>query len=356
MAADSVVRGVTLTGGRTCDAKTEDANKSNGGACRNGGWLVDCLVTNNVACRGGALWNVKAVGCRFAGNRAVKTGSDMYNGAAYNCFFGAIAGSGYSVYTGGPFVNCTFAGSGSFGRSFGAGSFVNCIISKTDGGINKNAFVNCMINTVFTEGSTADESNTIVTAAQLNLDTDGIPLAGSVAIDTGSNDLYAAKFPTASVVSEFKAVDALGNPRIIAGTIDVGAAEFDWTKLPSTSGIDLTVSGKTIMGQPRVTPLVGIEWWGCRGGLMVDPSVRRLRRPVAGRRFFKAVRPLTAIINFGNIFPVKRGGLLWRKRSGLPVMPGSSTTISRRRLKRSLTVALLRFRSRGGFLLRTERT
>ena len=25
------------------------------------------------------------------------------------------------------------------------------------------------------------------------------------------------------------------------------------------------------------TPLEGIEWWGCRGGLMVDPSVRRLR-------------------------------------------------------------------------------
>ena len=31
------------------------------------------------------------------------------------------------------------------------------------------------------------------------------------------------------------------------------------------------------------TPLVGLEWWGCRSGFVtVDPSVRRLRRLVAG--------------------------------------------------------------------------
>ena len=34
---------------------------------------------------------------------------------------------------------------------------------------------------------------------------------------------------------------------------------------------------KTVEERTTETPLVGIEWWGCRGGLMVDPSVRRLR-------------------------------------------------------------------------------
>ena len=40
---------------------------------------------------------------------------------------------------------------------------------------------------------------------------------------------------------------------------------IEWTEYSQAKG--------TTEGQ---APLVGIEWWGCRGGLMVDPSVRRL--------------------------------------------------------------------------------
>ena len=248
MNTDSLVQGVTLTDGHVSDI-TKDGMMTNGGAVRgSGAYLVDCVITNNYGNRGGAVsGSMKAVGCRFYDNWTNNTGSDLYGGSAYNCFFGNVLRSNYNVYTGGPFVNCTFTGSGQFGRNFGAASFINCILAKTDGGNNKNAFSTCaFVGIVLSSDSTADGSNFSTTAADMLLDADDVPQWGSVATDRGSNDLYDAKFPPAAAVSAFKGLDALQKTRLIGGTIDLGAAEVDWRELPSTSGVDLTIVGRTV--------------------------------------------------------------------------------------------------------------
>ena len=245
---DSLVQGVTLTDGHVSNI-TDDTKKTNGGAVRGaGGYLVDCVITGNYGNRGGALsGSMKAVGCRFYDNWSQNTGSDMYGGSAYNCFFGGVLRSNYNVYTGGPFVNCTFTGSGTFGRNYSTPTFINCIIAKADGGNNKNAFSTCaFVGIALSADSTADESNFSTTAADMLLDADGVPQWGSVATDRGSNDLYDAKFPSAAAVSAFKGLDGRRKARLIGGTIDLGAAEVDWRELPATSGVDLMIVGQTV--------------------------------------------------------------------------------------------------------------
>lgn len=248
METDALVQGVTLTDGHVADI-TSDGKKTNGGAVRGaGGYLIDCVITGNYGNRGGALsGSFRAIGCRFYDNWSQNTGSDMYGGSAYNCFFGGVLRSNYNVYTGGPFVNCTFTGSGMFGRGYNTPSFINCIIAKADGGANKNAFSTCaFVGIALSADSTADASNFSTTAADMLLDADGVPQWGSVATDRGSNDLYDAKFPTAAAVSVFKGLDGRQKARLIGGTIDLGAAEVDWRELPATSGVDLTIVGQTV--------------------------------------------------------------------------------------------------------------
>ena len=113
LGAGCVVKGVTLTDGHVADIE-KDANHCHGGAVRGSsvGWLVDCVVTNNYGNRGGAGYNIGAVGCRFYDNWSGNTGSDLYASSAYNCFLATCSGTT---------TVSTRAGRSSTARSPGAG-------------------------------------------------------------------------------------------------------------------------------------------------------------------------------------------------------------------------------------------
>ena len=153
----------------------------------------------------------------------------MDAGVAYNCVFGADAGaSGAHLYQATSY-NCTF-----IGKSSRSGNTYNAIVLGNDGDLDK--MYNCYyVNK--NSGTTADENCVKTNAAALALDADFRPVWSNVAINAGLDASYPS-FPSA--LSSERTKDFHGAPRMI-GTIDVGACEFDWRTLPTTSGLEFTL-------------------------------------------------------------------------------------------------------------------
>ena len=226
--------GFTLTGGRT-------APGTNAGAAYGNGYLIDCIVTNNMtAYRGGAIaYGPTCIRCRFIRNYAEDNASVGFAGCVcYDCYF---ARNTKGSSTANPFYassssadshprlyNCTFVeGNGQAGVR-GAADCYNCLFrGNLTGGANKTLayFYNCC----FASAPSATELSVltdcrVVGLDALPIDSDGRPLPGNVAIDFGSNLVYKANYPLDDEVLR----DYLGSQRIYNKVIDVGCCEYDW--------------------------------------------------------------------------------------------------------------------------------
>ena len=73
------------------------------------GWLVDCVVSNCVAYRGGAMQNGTAIRCRFSGNRAESYGQVASQSILYNCLIVRNNASNRLFNHPRAIVNCTIA-------------------------------------------------------------------------------------------------------------------------------------------------------------------------------------------------------------------------------------------------------
>ena len=226
----AILRKVTVTKGYTSNY----SNQTGGGvgAADRTGYLIGCVVTNCVSYRG-AMVTGTAIGCRFEDNRG-GTGCDIFSGAAFNCFFGNCkAGEGYNVYQGGPYVNCTFSGSGKC-MHVQAGAlnviYNSLVLKKASSDLT--IFTNCV---VYADVGTLGGGSTYisgVTAAKV--DANGRPLRTSPCVDAGDIAFYTNKFPSALANEMWK--DYLGGARKAGANIDAGACEspftaggaFDW--------------------------------------------------------------------------------------------------------------------------------
>ena len=231
LASGAQLVGFTVTGGRTL-VGTKDATCSGGAiAGTSDSYVLDCIITNNIsAYRGGAIYyGSRAVRCYFAYNRALEGNGHSTQGImAYNCVCGPSP-AGYHFYQGSSY-NCTF-----IGRSSRYGKTYNAIVLGGDGG--NDVMTNCYYVANLGTGSTVDETSRKVTAADLALDENYRPVWSNVAINAGSDARYPS-FPAALSSERFK--DFHGAPRMV-GTIDVGACEFDWRTMPTTSGLEFAI-------------------------------------------------------------------------------------------------------------------
>ena len=158
-----VVSNLTLTGGATHNTSAgDDKEENNGGGVyvangRTGVVLVDCIVSNNVACRAGALrygndgaanhGKCLLVRTWVHANRALDRDPAVRGCLAAHCLFTRHYSSGSITYAA-TFVNCTFADG--FGRNHSGSVNVrgyNCLFAdkwyKDDG---KAAWFNCAFN------------------------------------------------------------------------------------------------------------------------------------------------------------------------------------------------------------------
>lgn len=220
------------------------------------GWCIaNCVFSNNVANRGGALY-LNTIGtldsCRFIVNRAAGTYGgairDNVGCAYYNCLFDGneVAGAGGAMFLMGNalFENCTFTrnkGSGSYVAGgiliwFGAVNFYNTIIYDNfgDGGDLDNinvrsttvSFSNCCITPLLTTPQPSVGVDCIDDPPLFEDPGSGYGvsrIAGdyrltrdSPCVNTGLNRDW--------MVVGISDLD--GNPRILSGRVDMGVYEY----------------------------------------------------------------------------------------------------------------------------------
>lgn len=237
---NATLRGFTVTGGHTHygDTGSMTVNDYGGGV---GGYygaqatseefsalVEDCILAGNVACRGGGAMFGTFRNCRFTGNTLAmdKPGWAVARARLEGCFFSGNGVSGkHSAIYGCDAVNCTVLG----GQADNTGvvcnessyqntrAVLNTIV--TTGKIKANICTNCIFGSGVSNIYENPRTSGIV-VADANLDANGVPLAGSPAIDAGDNALA----PAALLASR----DQAGTRRVLNSTIDIGAYEYDW--------------------------------------------------------------------------------------------------------------------------------
>jgi len=182
------------------------------------GILVDCKLIGNSAGGGGGAYGASLINCIVSSNSA-SYGGGMYNGTATNCLIvsNTAASFGGGSYQG-TFVNCTLAentavsaGGGVYG---GTGAWLyNSIVFFNSAPTGPN-LLGATCDYCCTTPAVAGDDNITNDPAFVDITTGDFHLQpNSPCINAGNNS-----FITTST-------DLDGNPRIVNGTVDMGAYE-----------------------------------------------------------------------------------------------------------------------------------
>ena len=243
---DAVLDGFTLSGGRGSGGTDYDENDFGAGAT---GWfgsgngvypeIRNCIVTNCIAQRGGGTTHIKAVNCRFYGNRCFNNSAAGIHTRFINCLFDYNKGAETVVGYWTELRNCTFGlhneADSVLGVSATSGYLQNPAVHNTLFLAGKMSVVNsaaiqaAFTNCVFTPymysrlptNALTNDACVVADSSMLQVDEDGRPIIGAnLAIDAGdTNYLNLATYPT----------DLEGNPRVVNGLrMDIGCYEVDW--------------------------------------------------------------------------------------------------------------------------------
>jgi hypothetical protein len=180
--------------------------------------LFNCTVSNNAAGWGGGLFECLANNSLISSNCATGSGGGAYSNTLYNCLvennFAAGNGGGVDKCS---LVNCTVVSNTSAIAGGGAQSsdFTNCIIYYNNGSSNPNV-QDCVLLYSDTFPAAPGSTGNITNApAFLNAASGDYHLqSNSPCINSGNN-----AYVTSST-------DLDGNPRVVGGTVDMGAYEY----------------------------------------------------------------------------------------------------------------------------------
>ncbi|MCX6902946.1 MAG: hypothetical protein NTW03_05620 [Verrucomicrobia bacterium] len=246
----AVLSGFMLTQGATHIAQSPYVNDGSGG----GAWcdstnalLTNCTIAANAALRlGGGVCFGTLINCALLGNWAPTAGGGA---AAYatliNCTLnGNSARYGGGAY-GGTLNNCTITGNSAAAGGGGAlgGTLNNCILCFNTAPSGSNCFSSSTLNSCFTEAPFfVDRLN-----GNLRLQ------SNSPCINAGNNAYVSTS------------TDLDGRPRIVGGSVDIGAYEFQPT-VPGAfiawlQGYGLPTDGSADLGDPDHDNLNNLQEW-----------------------------------------------------------------------------------------------
>jgi hypothetical protein len=216
--------GATLSGFTLTNGATQTYGNGGGVYCTSTSCLVtNCVIAGNVAYTfGGGTYSGTLVNCTLTGNVAISVGGDG-GGACQSSLVNCILTGNSAGYSAG--------GGGTFG-----GTLINCtVVSNTSDGIVDSTLKNCIVyynlpQNYYDYGGVhatnccifplpSHGSNNFTNAPQLvNRQAGDFHLQPwSPCINAGDNSLVASS------------LDSDGNPRIFAGTVDIGAYENRFT-------------------------------------------------------------------------------------------------------------------------------
>ena len=221
LAAGASLTGFTLT------------NAYRGVSCAStNAFLTNCVIVGNGGGNGGGANGGTLCGCTLAGNATVGSGGGAYGSILYNCVLSGNSGAGYWGWFAGQHIyvpgrgggaydctlyNCTLSGNtaDSGGGAYG-GALYNCIVYFNTASNSANYYTSSALNYCC---STPLPTNGLgnLTNAPLFVDYAGGNLrlqSNSPCINSGNNGFVTT------------ATDLDGNPRIVRGTVDIGAYEF----------------------------------------------------------------------------------------------------------------------------------
>jgi len=220
------------------------------------GTLVSCTVTNNSAYNGGGAYSATLTNCSLTGNSASYEGGGAYSATLNGCI---LTGNSSQWGGGAHFCltlnNCTITGnSASSGYGGAAGSVLNNCIIYSNTAPNAPNWSNCTMNFCCTPTIPTRGFPTVGIGNITNPPLFVAQAGGNLHLQTNSPCINAGNNAYVQTTN-----DLAGNPRIMGGTVDIGAYEFQTPKsvisyawlqqyaLPIDGSVDYTDSDGTGM-------------------------------------------------------------------------------------------------------------